>query len=355
MKRGQCLILIVSLMVILAVVVACGPAPTPAPPAPTPAPSPAPKPGPHPRVDIQIYTTPQGSTNYVLAWGFCDLAEKTSEWLRGTVEVAPGDAMFKLVNKEPERKKTYVGMNIPANEWTAVNELGIKDMTQRPLTKVNDTHAVLATLNPNIKTPQDLKGKRIALAGRPGSGLYEQVRVLLQALGVWDEKLIEPGTFDSAKTALLDGTVDVAELAGSGQGKIWALTPAGTEAVASGRDIYIISFAEETFAKARASTGYPITLSRIPPELYGPKQSKTVIGIGFPNSYLAVAEMDDDVAYEIVRIMWDNIDKFKEYHKSGAMLGREFMPTSPYPESRFHPGAVKFFKEKGVTKIGTGS
>jgi TRAP-type uncharacterized transport system substrate-binding protein len=58
--------------------------------------------------------------------------------------------------------------------------------------------------------------------------------------------------------------------------------------------------------------------------------------------------MDDDVTYEIARVLYENIDAFREYYPSSLMT-QQTIAAFPVPEDQFHPGAVKLYKEKGVT------
>lgn len=60
----------------------------------------------------------------------------------------------------------------------------------------------------------------------------------------------------------------------------------------------------------------------------------------------------DEVATEIVRIIWENADEFKNYHAVGRCISRKTIPQFAEAESSFHPAAIKFYKAHGVAKIG---
>ena len=60
--------------------------------------------------------------------------------------------------------------------------------------------------------------------------------------------------------------------------------------------------------------------------------------------------MADEVVYALVKEVFDNLEEFKKMNAAYKGLTRESMLeglTAP-----LHPGAEKFFKEKGVLSIG---
>ena len=57
--------------------------------------------------------------------------------------------------------------------------------------------------------------------------------------------------------------------------------------------------------------------------------------------------MDDKTAYNIVKTIFDKRDDLIAVHKEAANFKLENQKTSASPIP-FHPGAVKYFAEKGV-------
>jgi TRAP transporter TAXI family solute receptor len=63
---------------------------------------------------------------------------------------------------------------------------------------------------------------------------------------------------------------------------------------------------------------------------------------------LTNAKLPDEVAYVITKAVFDNLEEFKQLHPALSMLTPENMlKDNSVP---FHPGAVKYFKEKGLMK-----
>jgi TRAP-type uncharacterized transport system substrate-binding protein len=59
--------------------------------------------------------------------------------------------------------------------------------------------------------------------------------------------------------------------------------------------------------------------------------------------------MDEEIAYIIVRTMFENLDRLKKTHPSFALL----TPARMYTDSLtapLHRGAIKYYREKGWIK-----
>jgi TRAP-type uncharacterized transport system substrate-binding protein len=60
------------------------------------------------------------------------------------------------------------------------------------------------------------------------------------------------------------------------------------------------------------------------------------------------ARMDDAVAREVTRILWDNADKFASWHAQGAGISKESVCTYIISPDRMDPAAKKFYEEQGA-------
>ena len=64
-------------------------------------------------------------------------------------------------------------------------------------------------------------------------------------------------------------------------------------------------------------------------------------------------DFDEKVAYELVKTAAENAPSFKEYFAGGKAANLETFVANAWKESRYHPGALKFYKEKGIIPKGT--
>jgi TRAP transporter TAXI family solute receptor len=71
-------------------------------------------------------------------------------------------------------------------------------------------------------------------------------------------------------------------------------------------------------------------------------------GIGIGNILFVNANMNEGQAYDLVKVIFDNLEEVRKVHAEGGTLSLETAAiNSSIP---FHPGAIKFYQEKGVWK-----
>ncbi|MDH3196338.1 MAG: C4-dicarboxylate ABC transporter substrate-binding protein, partial [Hyphomicrobiales bacterium] len=67
---------------------------------------------------------------------------------------------------------------------------------------------------------------------------------------------------------------------------------------------------------------------------------------GVSATFVSSADVPDDVVYVVVKAVFDNFDDFKKLHPAFANLKPEEM-ISDSLSAPLHPGAEKYYKEKG--------
>ena len=193
----------------------------------------------------------------------------------------------------------------------------------------------IVTLDPQIKTVADLKGKNVSI-GAAGSGVYFNAIDVLEAYGI-SEQDISPTyqSFGDSVESLVDGKIDAAFVVAG------APTTAITGLVAT-RDIYMLSLDEEHINKLiEASPYYSKTV--IPKTAYNTQSDVTTVAVG------AVVIARDDVSeadvYNFLFGIFENKDAITQAHSKGEELDLDF--AASVTSVPYHPGAVKYFKEKG--------
>lgn len=68
--------------------------------------------------------------------------------------------------------------------------------------------------------------------------------------------------------------------------------------------------------------------------------------VATPNVIIVDAGLDDDLVYSIVKAIFDNLDTFRAAHPSVKRFNVETAPRGGL--APYHPGAIKYYKEKGV-------
>lgn len=308
----------------------------------------------HEILNLDLISAPFGTGSYVLSSALEDMSKKSHPWLRINATESPGLAFnTKKLNKEPELKKKMFMSYSMGIDWLATT--GQKPFTQKyPSAKLLATYNMisiwLATLNPNIKKPEDLIGKKVALGRAPQIGWTIQPEwVITHGWGLRDKIEIQKVGTKPAMTALLDGLVDAAIIGGYANpltGKLLP-SPQTLELIASGKKLYHISWGEEAVKKAVAS-GLPIT-----PTTLAANSMKTmdtpVSAWCEAVSWCAYPEFPEEAAYEVTKMIIENVSSFKDYHNLGNLMSRECLPYG-WPREKIHPGALKAYQEAGLLK-----
>lgn len=191
-----------------------------------------------------------------------------------------------------------------------------------------------------INSISDLKGKRVS-TGAPGSATEVLSGRIMEAFGIDPQKDIKRDRLSASESAnaLKDGKIDAYFWVGG------IPTASVMDVAASpGVKIKLISHGE-ALEKMVAKYG-PIYFKTVcPANTYkGVDYDVTTVSAG--NFLVCHEKMDEKMAYTIVKTLFEHKSDLVAIHKvakdltlEGAVLG------SPFP---FHPGAVKFYKEKNV-------
>ncbi|MBE6733656.1 MAG: TAXI family TRAP transporter solute-binding subunit [Ruminococcaceae bacterium] len=196
----------------------------------------------------------------------------------------------------------------------------------------------LLTMNPDIKTVADLKGKKVSI-GAAGSGVYFNAIDILAAAGL-KETDIKPQyqSFAESADALKDGKIDAAFIVAGPP------TPAIQELCTTSK-AYLIPIDGVIAEKLMEDSPYYTTF-KIPANTYN-GQTEDVTTVTVKATLIVSKSATEDDVYEITKSIFDNIDDIKEAHAKGSELSLQNATdgmTAP-----FHPGAIKYFAEKGIT------
>ena len=195
----------------------------------------------------------------------------------------------------------------------------------------------IVTLDPAIKTVADLAGKKVSV-GAAGSGVYFNA---IDILGCYDMTLedIDPTyqSFGDSANDLKDGKIDAAFIVAG------APTTAVTD-LATTKDVCLVSLDDAHVDKLLASSAY-YAKCVIPADVYGTDGDITTVGVGAV--ILARNDVSEDAVYALVADIFDNAPNLVDTHAKYGELSLDYgasITSVPY-----HPGAAKYFAEKGFT------
>ena len=197
---------------------------------------------------------------------------------------------------------------------------------------------VLSRKEAGIKKFEDFKGKRFNV-GNPGSGTRDTVMKLLDTLGMktGDFSLTSELKPDEHGAALCDNKIDgFAYVVGSPAANIQdPTTTCGAK---------LVSITGPAVDKLVKEFPYFATAT-IPGGMY-PGNPDAVKTFGVMASFVTSAKVPDTVVHAMVAAVFDNFEEFKKLHPAFANLDPKDMISSGM-SAPLHPGAVKYYKEKG--------
>jgi hypothetical protein len=103
----------------------------------------------------------------------------------------------------------------------------------------------------------------------------------------------------------------------------------------------------EVVDKMNAKYGQLYVTDVIPPKMYPGQDKENKISTVW-NILVSNEKLSDDLAYNIVKLIFDQKPELVAVHQEAANIDYKYQQkgNSPIP---WHPGAVKYFQEKGLT------
>ena len=201
-----------------------------------------------------------------------------------------------------------------------------------------DEQVQIVTLDENIKTVADLKGKNVSI-GAAGSGVYFNAIDILGAYGLTENDITPTyESFGDSANSLKDGKIDAAFIVAG------APTTAITE-LSTSKPARLVSLDAEHVAKLLETSPY-YAEATIPAGTYdGMDEDVTTVAVGAV--ILARDDVSEDAIYAFTADIFDNASSLTDSHAKYAEVSLEkgaSITTVPY-----HAGAAKYFSEKGLT------
>ena len=202
----------------------------------------------------------------------------------------------------------------------------------------------IVTVDPTIKTVADLEGKKVSV-GAAGSGVYFNAKDILTAYGLGDVNENDEFTqinatyqsFGDSANDLKDGKIDAAFIVAG------APTTAVTD-LATTKDVHLVSLDDEHIAKLLETSDY-YTKAVISKDVYGLDEDVTTVAVAAV--ILARNDVSEDAIYALTADIFDNAADLVSSHAKYGELSLEF--GSSITSVPYHPGAAKYFAEKGFT------
>lgn len=198
---------------------------------------------------------------------------------------------------------------------------------------------VVARADAGITSFDDLPGKRVNI-GNPGSGQRGTMEVVMAAMG-WTEDTFGQVTELPAgeqSLALCDNNVDaIVYTVGHPSGAIQEATTAC--------DTVLVNVDNDTIRELVEDRDY-YRMATIPGGMYrGTDEDITTFGVGA--TFVTSDAVPEEVAFQVARAIFENLDQFTSLHPALANLDPAEM-VSDGLSAPLHDGAARFFTEAGM-------
>ena len=294
------------------------------------------------KVNLSIGTGGTGGVYYPLGGGMANILSKALPGWSATAEVTGGSVdNLKLI----ATGKPYIGFTMAdeaSDAYRGVDKFKDKKVELRTLMVLYPNRMHIVTIEgTGIQSMKDLKGKRVS-TGSPGSGTEVMAFRIIESSGLDKDKDMKRERLGVAESvnAIKDKKIDAFFWVGG------LPTAAVTDLAATpGVKIKMIDHAD-TVAVMNKKFGNLYVEDTIPKSTYSgmlaDNKQATVMNI-----LVVDATMTDDTAYKIVKTLFDKRSDLIAVHKEAENFKLENQKVSMTP-TPFHPGAMKYFKEKGL-------
>jgi len=263
--------------------------------------------------------------------------------LRATVEssgasvanaqlIGTGDADFALLQNDIAFY-AYHGVTLGAFKGKPIKNMG------GVFTIYPELVHVVATKASGIKSVKDLKGKKVVL-GPHGSGTEANALQILETYGLKEGDLGKAERIDAAVAAdqLKDGRVDAAFFT-TGLGSAVIL-----DTFFGGKVALVPVAGAEGQALIKRFPFY--TSVKVPANTYKDQGEESTVAV--MAMMVARSDLPEDLVYRFTKAIFDDLKQFHAAHSAATHLTLETaLSGNPIP---LHPGAERFYKEKGVRK-----
>ncbi|WBL32795.1 TAXI family TRAP transporter solute-binding subunit [Sinirhodobacter sp. HNIBRBA609] len=287
---------------------------------------------------INILTGGTSGVYYPLGVALSDVYAKGIEGARTQVQSTKASVENLNLLQQGKGELAFALGDSVKYAWEGNADAGFKE----PLSKLR----AIAAIYPNViqiaalsetgaATVADLKGKSLSV-GAAKSGTELNARAIFGASGMSYEDLgkLEYLPFAESVELMKNRQLD-ATLQSSGLGN------AALKDLATSQPITFLSVP----AEVAESLGAPYIASAIPAGTYE-GQTADVPTVAVVNFLVTHDDVSDEVAYQMTKLMFENLDILKAAHSAAGGISLEgAIKGSPIP---LHPGAERFYKEQGL-------
>jgi len=297
------------------------------------------------RVFFGIATGGTGGTYYPLGGMLAQLISNKvtigGKKLSATAETAGASVANAQLLARKDIESAFVAADILDAAYAGKGQFEGKAVKNlRALGALYPEQVQLVTLaNANVQSFKDLKGKSVS-SGSPGSGQWQLLGDLLEAHGMTRKDIGEDlSSFTQSVDKIKDGNLTAS--------LITAGAPTSSIAdLANARDIRIVPLSGPEIENLRKKQPYYASV-QLPPNTYK-GQSAPVNTLAVMAVWATHDGLSEQMAYEVTKALFENTETLGQVHPKGKEISlKTALLSISIP---LHPGAERYYREKGILK-----
>ncbi len=291
-----------------------------------------------------VYTSGVGGTAYIVGGAMAKVVNKYVPEVQMVVEATGGTiASVRFIADKYEKGQEAFGVSDSQGLYQAYKGMKPFEKKYDMIRSVTFVYAsginLVVPKNSPIKTYADLKGKRVAI-GPAGSGLATMSVDLIAEHGLKkDQYKYSYLGFKEVPEGIQDGSIDAGFVAGSYP------VPALVE-LSMQKELRIIPVDQKVFKKVLAESPFFGEYTLKPGAYKGVEAATPIMTFGIILE--THSKGDPELIYKITKALFEHRDELIEINPvMKEMTLQNVKSTVAFP---LHPGAEKYFKEKGAVK-----
>jgi TRAP-type uncharacterized transport system substrate-binding protein len=300
-------------------------------------------------MEITVFTWPVGTFAYVHNHKLAEMINKKSSWLRAHI-IAYSTPTEGIMNMQQMKTKSIasVGTDGPA-AIKGIAPYPKPMLTIKAIGNIANVCNPFATLDPNVKSWADLKGKTVSSTS-PAAASTHIIKAAFERCGVKPEEYkITYMSYQKGVDTLKAGMLGACSAGGSyyPSKKLYMPNPATAELIAS-KPTYFVPVEAEDVAKVIAEKDlFGIGHFSLPPG--GIKGSnQPVSGYSLSTGFYCDEALDARIIIEFLKIWYEDFDNLKVGLPALAYLNEEDMGNMMLPQEYWHPAALRFMQEHKI-------
>ena len=290
---------------------------------------------------VNILTGGQAGVYYPLGVALSQIYGKAIPNAKATAQVTKASAENLNLLQAGRGELALTLGDALSDAWKGDEEAGFKtklDKLRGLSATYNNYIQIVASADSGIRTLADLKGKRVSV-GAAKSETKLNARAVFRAAGLSYKDLAKTEflpfgeSVELIKNRQLDATLQSA-----------GLGVASIRDLATSVKIVVVPVPADVVAKIGDPAYQPAV---IPAGTYE-GQTTDVATAAIPNFLVTHSGVSDELAYQMAKALYDNLDTMYAAHNAAKAIKREnAVKGMPVP---LHPGAERYYREVGVIK-----